>query len=157
MVQKNSLNRTKNIEKVQFLIPVSFKNTKFLDLMQGLVRLAVTMRFYVQKIRTAEWGRWRLLRQFEKQRWVASSDWWLVTGIPAHSIAIIYTSRRFYIFMRRTTISHFSFLISNSCESFTHNQGPPPHWLPLNLGKRWLNRGVRFYNTFYTWLRHSLP
>ena len=46
VVQKNSLNRTKNIEKVQFLIPVSFKNTKFLDLMQGLVRLAVTMRFY---------------------------------------------------------------------------------------------------------------
>ena len=47
MVQKNSLNRTKNIAKVQFLIPISFKNAKFFDLMQGLVRLAVTMRFYV--------------------------------------------------------------------------------------------------------------
>ena len=30
-------------------------------------------------------------------------DWRLVTGMPAHDIAIIYTSRRFYIFMRRTT------------------------------------------------------
>ena len=27
---------------------------------------------------------------------------------------MIYTPRRFYIFMRRTTISHFSFLISHS-------------------------------------------
>ena len=30
-------------------------------------------------------------------------DWRLVTGMPAHDIAIIYTSRRFYIFMCRTT------------------------------------------------------
>jgi len=35
----------------------------------------------------------------------------------------IYTPRRFYIFMRRTTISHFSFLISHSIEAFIHNQG----------------------------------
>jgi hypothetical protein len=31
--------------------------------------------------------------------------------MPAHGIAMIYTPRRFHIFMRRTTISHFSFLI----------------------------------------------
>ena len=31
-----------------------------------------------------------------------------------HGIATIYTLRRFYILMRRTTISHFSFLISHS-------------------------------------------
>lgn len=30
VVQKNSLNRTKNIEKVQFLIPISFKKCKIL-------------------------------------------------------------------------------------------------------------------------------
>ena len=30
--------------------------------------------------------------------------------------------RRFHIFMRRTTISHFSFLISHSSEAFTNNQ-----------------------------------
>ncbi len=35
---------------------------------------------------------------------------------------MIYTPRRFYIFMRRTTISHFSFLISNSNEAFKRNQ-----------------------------------
>ena len=29
--------------------------------------------------------------------------------------------RRFYSFMRRTTISNFSFLISNSNEAFTRN------------------------------------
>jgi len=29
--------------------------------------------------------------------------------MPAHGITIIYTLRRFHIFMRRTTISHFSF------------------------------------------------
>ena len=40
-------------------------------------------------------------------------------------IATIYTSRRFYIFMRRTTISHFSFLISHSSEAFKRNQGTP--------------------------------
>ena len=27
------------------------------------------------------------------------------------------------IFMRRTTISHFSFLISHASEAFVHNQG----------------------------------
>ena len=31
--------------------------------------------------------------------------------------------QRFYIFMRRTTISHFSFLISHSIEVFKRNQG----------------------------------
>ena len=36
-----------------------------------------------------------------------------MSGMPAHGIAIIYTPRRFYIFMRRTTISHFSFLIQS--------------------------------------------
>ncbi len=46
-----------------------------------------------------------------------------MTGMPAHGIAIIYTSRRFYTFMRRTTISHFSFLISHSIEAFKRNQG----------------------------------
>ena len=30
--------------------------------------------------------------------------------------------RRFHVFMRRTTISHFSFLISHSSEAFTNNQ-----------------------------------
>ena len=30
VVQKNSLNRIKNIEKVQFLIPISFKKCKIL-------------------------------------------------------------------------------------------------------------------------------
>ncbi len=41
--------------------------------------------------------------------------------------------RRFHIFMRRTTISHFSFLISHSSESFTHNQnGSTPHGLTQN-------------------------
>jgi hypothetical protein len=43
--------------------------------------------------------------------------------MPAQDIAIIYTSRRFHIFMRRTTISHFSFLISHSIEVFKRNQG----------------------------------
>jgi hypothetical protein len=41
--------------------------------------------------------------------------------MPAHGIAMIYTSRRFHIFMRRTTISHFSFLISHSIEAFIRN------------------------------------
>ena len=36
---------------------------------------------------------------------------------------MIYTPRRLYIFMRRTTISHFSFLISHSNEAFQRNQG----------------------------------
>ena len=41
--------------------------------------------------------------------------------------------RRFHILMRRTTISHFSFLISNSSEAFIHNQGGvTPHGLTLN-------------------------
>ena len=35
----------------------------------------------------------------------------------------IYTLRRFCIFMRRTTISHFSFLISHSSEAFKRSQG----------------------------------
>jgi len=43
--------------------------------------------------------------------------------MPAQGIASIYTSRRFHIFMRRTTISHFSFLISHSIEAFKRNQG----------------------------------
>jgi len=43
--------------------------------------------------------------------------------MSAHGIAIIYTLRRFYIFMRRTNISHFSFLISHSIEAFKRNQG----------------------------------
>ena len=38
---------------------------------------------------------------------------------PPHGL----TLRRFYIFMRRTTISHFSFLISHSSEAFKRNQG----------------------------------
>ena len=34
--------------------------------------------------------------------------------------------------MRRTTISHFSFLISHSSEAFAHNQGSSPlHGLAL--------------------------
>ena len=45
-------------------------------------------------------------------------DW-----IPPSGIATIYTLRRFYLFMRRTTISHFSFLISHSSEAFKRNQG----------------------------------
>ena len=45
---------------------------------------------------------------------------------------MIYTPRRFYIFMRRTTISYFSFLISNSIEAFNRNQGAArPMGLPL--------------------------
>ena len=32
-------------------------------------------------------------------------------------------SAALYYFMRRTTISHFSFLISHSSEAFIHNQG----------------------------------
>jgi hypothetical protein len=35
----------------------------------------------------------------------------------------MYTLRRLHIFMRRTTISHFSFLISHSIEAFKRNQG----------------------------------
>jgi len=33
--------------------------------------------------------------------------------MPSSGIAMIDTPRRFHILMRRTTISHFSFLISN--------------------------------------------
>ena len=32
-----------------------------------------------------------------------------------------------------------------------------PPLLTSYLRKRWLNRRVRFYKNFYTWLRHSLP
>ena len=46
-----------------------------------------------------------------------------MTEMPAHGSATIYTSRRFHIFMRRTTISHFSFLISHSNGAFIPNQG----------------------------------
>ena len=57
-----------------------------------------------------------------------------MTGMPAHGIAIIYTSRRFYTFMRRTTISHFSFLISHSIEAFKRNHGAPrPRGSPRTL------------------------
>ncbi len=43
-------------------------------------------------------------------------------------------SAALYYFMRRTTISHFAFLISNSRKAFIHNQWTePPHGLPLNL------------------------
>ena len=49
-------------------------------------------------------------------------------------IAIIYTLRRFYILMRRTAISHFSFLISHSSKAFIPSQGgSTPHRLALNL------------------------
>ena len=49
-------------------------------------------------------------------------------------IAIIYTFRRFYILMRRTAISHFSFLISHSSKAFIPSQGgSTPHRLALNL------------------------
>ena len=44
----------------------------------------------------------------------------------------IKTPRRFHTFMRRTTISHFSFLISNFSfkQSFqTESKGEPPHRL----------------------------
>ena len=60
---------------------------------------------------------------------------WLVTGdyIPPSGIATIYTLRRFYIFMRRTIISHFSFLISHSSEVFKCNQrNGTPQGLTLN-------------------------
>ncbi len=50
--------------------------------------------------------------------WLVARDW-----IPPSGIATIYTLRRFYLFMRRTTISHFSFLISHSSEAFKRNQG----------------------------------
>ena len=46
-----------------------------------------------------------------------------MTEMPTHGSATIYTSRRFHIFMRRTTISHFSFLISHSNGAFIPNQG----------------------------------
>ena len=38
----------------------------------------------------------------------------------------IYTPRRFYVFMRRTTIPHFSFLIPHSRKAFIHNQWTEP-------------------------------
>ena len=41
--------------------------------------------------------------------------------------------RRFLIFMRRTTISHFSFLISHSSEAFIRNpRASPPKGLTPN-------------------------
>ena len=41
--------------------------------------------------------------------------------------------RRFLIFMRRTTISHFAFLISHSSEAFIRNpRASPPKGLTLN-------------------------
>ena len=49
-------------------------------------------------------------------------------------IATICTLRRFYILMRRTAISHFSFLISHSSKAFIPSQGgSTPHRLALNL------------------------
>ena len=59
--------------------------------------------------------------------------------MPAHGIAIIYTSytsRRFHIFMRRTAILHFSFLISHSIEALKRDQRaarPMDYPLILNL------------------------
>ena len=47
-----------------------------------------------------------------------TSDWNTTSGHRP-----IYTPRRFHILMRRTTISHFSFLISHSSEAFKRNQG----------------------------------
>ena len=38
----------------------------------------------------------------------------------------IYTPRRFYVFMRRTTIPNSSFLISHSRKAFIHNQWTEP-------------------------------
>ena len=61
-----------------------------------------------------------------RDEWLGIRDWGLgVTGdlIQPTGIIMIYTPRRFYIFMRRTTISHFSFLISHSNEAFKRNQG----------------------------------
>ena len=47
--------------------------------------------------------------------------WEAVIRRPS-GIATIYTPRRFYIFMCRITISHFSFQISHSSESFKRTQ-----------------------------------
>ena len=48
-------------------------------------------------------------------------------------IATIYTPRRFYFFMRRTTIPNSSFLIPHSRKAFIHNQWTePPKGLTLN-------------------------
>ena len=53
--------------------------------------------------------------------------------MSAHGITTIYTLRRFYILMRRTIISHFSFLISHSSEVFKCNQrNGTPQGLTLN-------------------------
>ena len=48
--------------------------------------------------------------------------------MPLSGIAIFYSPRRFYILMRRTTISHFSFLISHSIRAFTHHQWAVRPW-----------------------------
>ena len=46
---------------------------------------------------------------------------------------LIYTPRRFYIFMRRTTIPNSSFLIPHSSKAFIHNQwAEPPAGLTPN-------------------------
>ena len=45
--------------------------------------------------------------------------------MSAHGIAIIYTLRRFYIFMRRTNISHFSFLIQSRLSNVIKGQHAP--------------------------------
>ena len=46
--------------------------------------------------------------------------------------SVIEAPRRFLIFMRRTTISHFSFLISHSSEAFIRNPRASPKGLTLN-------------------------
>ena len=54
--------------------------------------------------------------------------------MPPSGIATIYTSRRFLIFMRRTTIPHSSFLIPHSRKAFIHNLWTePPKGLTLQL------------------------
>ena len=43
--------------------------------------------------------------------------------IKRHNTPLYEIPRRFLIVMRRTTISHFSFLISHSRKTFKRNQG----------------------------------
>ena len=68
--------------------------------------------------------------------------WEAVIRRPS-GIATIYTPRRFYIFMCRITISHFSFQISHSSESFKRTQrttrpmGAPPRALYFFEKKRY--------------------
>ena len=64
-----------------------------------------------------------------------TSDFELLTSDVRHlkslsltsqaGIAIIYTSRRFHIFMRRTTISHFSFLIPSRLSNVIKGRAAP--------------------------------